>query len=71
MRVNKLGKTSVTYEVGVFEEGKEDVRAVGGFTHVFVDREGGRPAAAGIPAEARRSLETLMVEGKDKGKAKL
>ena len=35
--MNKLGKSSVEYEVGVFETGKDDVAAVGGYTHVFVD----------------------------------
>jgi len=27
--VNKLGKSSVTYEIGVFERGKEQIKAVG------------------------------------------
>lgn len=45
LRVNKVGKSSVTYEVGVFEhreEGESSVdgpSAVGGYTHVFVDNE--------------------------------
>lgn len=46
LRVDKIGKSSVTYEVGVFEhqEAEEgaDVdgpSAVGGYTHVFVDNE--------------------------------
>jgi len=36
--VNKLGKSSVEYEVGVFIHGKDDGLpvAVGGYTHVFV-----------------------------------
>ena len=49
LRVNKLGKSSVTYEVGVFERGQDDVRAVGGFIHVFVDRNRpARPAVSGM-----------------------
>src|SRR5579862_3965997 len=39
LRVNKLGTSSVTYEIGVFERGVEEVKAVGSFVHVFVDRE--------------------------------
>ena len=39
MRVNKLGRSSVSYEVGVFEEGKDTPAAVGGYTHVFVGSE--------------------------------
>ncbi|KAG6861715.1 hypothetical protein C0995_012719 [Termitomyces sp. Mi166 len=37
LRVSKLGTSSVTYEVGVFGEGKDVPAAVGGYTHVFVD----------------------------------
>lgn len=37
LRVNKLGTSSVTYEVGVFEKGVEEVKAVGGYTHVCCD----------------------------------
>lgn len=29
LRVSKLGKSSVTYEIGVFERGQEEVKAVG------------------------------------------
>jgi len=42
LRVNKLGNSSVSYEVGVFAQGKDSPSAVGGFTHVFVDRESGK-----------------------------
>ena len=59
LRVNKLGKSSVSYEVGVFEQGAEDVRAVGGFTHVFVDRTKNRPAPNGMSAVMRSGLEIL------------
>jgi acyl-CoA thioester hydrolase len=38
LRVNKLGSSSVAYEVGVFQEGEDIPAAVGGYTHVFVDR---------------------------------
>ena len=64
LRVNKLGKSSVTYEVGVFERGKEDVRAVGGYTHVFVERETNRPAVSGMSEEIRRGLEILLSDEK-------
>jgi|SRR5712675_1290933 len=37
LRVNHVGKSSVTYEVGVFREGSAELAAVGGYTHVFVD----------------------------------
>jgi acyl-CoA thioester hydrolase len=38
LRVNKLGSSSVMYEVGVFAEGQDVPAAVGGYTHVFVQR---------------------------------
>ena len=59
LRVNQLGNTSVTYEVGVFQEGCEHVRAVGGFTHVFVDGESRRPSLGGMPATMRNGLQRL------------
>ena len=62
LRVTKLGKSSVTYEVGVFESGAEDVRAVGGFTHVFVDREKNRPASSGMTLKIREGLERILVQ---------
>ncbi|KAJ7227039.1 thioesterase [Mycena pura] len=37
LRVNKLGTSSVAYEVGVFA-GQDEASAVGGYTHVFVER---------------------------------
>lgn len=61
LRVNKLGKSSVRYEVGVFERGKEDIRAVGGYTHVFVERETNRPAASGMAEEVRSGLGKLLM----------
>ena len=66
LRVNKLGNSSATYEVGVFERGKDDVRAVGGYTHVFVERETNRPASTGMPEEIRRGLEKILVTEKPK-----
>ena len=60
LRVNSLGKSSVTYEVGVFQSGQDDVRAVGGFTHVFVERSRNRPAPTGMPDVARQGLARLL-----------
>ena len=60
--MNKLGKSSVDYEVGVFERGLDDVKAVGGFTHVFVERVGNRPPAAGMAQQIRKGLEMLLVK---------
>ncbi|KAA6408473.1 MAG: Thioesterase thiol ester dehydrase-isomerase [Lasallia pustulata] len=60
LRVNKLGQSSVTYEIGVFERGADEVRAVGGLIHVFVDREKNRPAADGMSETIRHGLGLLV-----------
>ncbi|CAF2753693.1 unnamed protein product [Rotaria sp. Silwood2] len=42
--VKRIGKSSVDYSVGIFENSQaEKASAVGGFTHVFVDRINRRP----------------------------
>ena len=64
--VNKLGKSSVTYEIAVFKHGAEDARAVGEFIHVFVDRRTSRPATNGMSANARTGLEKIRVQGASK-----
>ncbi|KAL7277908.1 thioesterase [Trametes coccinea BRFM310] len=57
LRVTKLGSSSVTYEVAVFEEGTQQPSAVGGYTHVFVDRETRKSAPIGL--DTRASLARL------------
>jgi acyl-CoA thioester hydrolase len=57
MRVGKLGRTSVRYEIGLFREGVEEPAAEGWFVHVFVDRENRRPAE--MPPRLRECLERL------------
>ena len=61
LRVTKLGKSSVTYEIGVFEEGVESAAAVGGYTHVFV--ESGSRKTGKMSKEIREGLEKLVVVG--------
>jgi len=66
LRVTKLGKSSVTYEIGLFERGVEEVKAVGTLVHVFVDRENNRPAAGGMNIELRDGLQNLVPKMKGK-----
>ena len=61
LRVNKLGKSSVTYEIGVFEQGKEDLCAVGGFVHVFVQRNNQRPIVDGMNTKLKHGLQRIHV----------
>ncbi|EIM88557.1 thioesterase [Stereum hirsutum FP-91666 SS1] len=69
LRVNKLGSSSVSYEVGVFEDGGEQVSAVGGYTHVFV--ETGSRKSAKMGKEMRSGLEKLLVKVEEGSKSKL
>ncbi|UNI15505.1 hypothetical protein JDV02_002033 [Purpureocillium takamizusanense] len=71
VRVAKLGRSSVTYEVAVFERGVDAVRAVGSFVHVFVERATGRPHPDGMAPELRRGLERLLVRDDGKVPAKI
>lgn len=61
LRVNKLGKSSVTYEVGLFEKNEKQVKAVGELVHVFVDRHTQRPNVNGMNDDLRQGLEKLVV----------
>ena len=57
LRVNQLGTSSVGYEVGVFEDGKDSPAAVGGYTHVFVDNQSRKSRAMGV--ELKIGLQKL------------
>ena len=57
LRVGKLGRSSVRYEVGIFRG--EQLSAIGHFVHVFVDRGTRKPVA--VPAGLRAALEKLRV----------
>ncbi|KAK2871664.1 hypothetical protein FQN49_002953 [Arthroderma sp. PD_2] len=70
LRVVKLGKSSVTYEVGVFKKGEDAVKVVGGFTHVFVRKKDMKPTSTGMSATIRKGLEILMVDER-RGSSKL
>lgn len=62
LRVSRLGSSSVSYEVGVFRKGEEAVKVVGGYTHVFCERESMRPAQGGMEDVVRKGLERLVVD---------
>lgn len=59
LRVGRLGRSSVRYEVGFYPEDRDDVVAEGHFVHVFVDRESRKPVE--IPAHLRAAMEGLVV----------
>jgi acyl-CoA thioester hydrolase len=59
LRVGRLGRTSVRYELGLFGEDGRGAAATGWFVHVFVDRATRRPAPP--PERLRGALERLVV----------
>ena len=61
LRVARLGRSSVRYEIGLFRAGVETPAAEGWFVHVFVDRAERRPQA--ISGTLRTALERLLVAG--------
>ncbi|MBE7369083.1 acyl-CoA thioesterase [Ramlibacter pallidus] len=58
LRVAKIGKSSVRYEVGLFLLGEALTAAKGHFVHVYVDRATRRPAE--LPAPLKKVLEALQ-----------
>lgn len=61
LRVDRLGRSSVTYGVAIFHAGEDRAAAAGHFVHVYVDRATRRPVA--LPRPLRVELERLTVEG--------
>lgn len=60
LRVAKLGSSSVTWEIGIFRKGEENVKMVGTYTHVFVLRETMRVGKGGMESRVRQGLEKLL-----------
>lgn len=61
LAVGRLGRSSVTYLIGLFKEGEAEAAATGHFVHVFVDRRTMRPGDA-MPAGIRACLERLVID---------
>ena len=60
MRVEKLGRSSVVYAIGLFRQGDELAAAAGQFVHVWVERGTQRPTP--IPDEIRVILAPLLAD---------
>ena len=60
LRVGRLGRSSVRYELAVTRAGEDEVVASGWFVHVFVDAATRRPVE--IPEPLRGALERLVPE---------
>lgn len=59
IRVARIGRSSVRYEVAVFRNDDDVAAAEGHFVHVFVERGTQRPVP--IPNEARGKLGRIML----------
>ncbi|MEM1277820.1 MAG: thioesterase family protein [Pseudomonadota bacterium] len=59
LAVERLGTSSVIYQVGIFRTGFELAVAAGKFCHVYVDRQTRRPVP--LPARTRAVLEPLSI----------
>lgn len=60
IRVRRLGRSSVTYEIALFTRNHESPAATGRFVHVWVERATSTPTD--IPAAVRAALLPLVVE---------
>jgi acyl-CoA thioester hydrolase len=58
LAVERLGTSSVRYEIGIFIKGDESAAAEGHFVHVYVDRALNKPVP--IPDKVRKVLSTLL-----------
>lgn len=59
LRVAKLGRSSIRYELAVFRNDEPRASAEGHFVHVYVDRVTNRPVP--LPAAVRAAVEPLVL----------
>nr|WP_284291287.1 thioesterase family protein [Angustibacter aerolatus] len=65
LAVERLGRTSVTYRLGLFRDGDDDLKALGRLVHVYVDAGTRRPAP--VPEPVRRVVEQVERGAQDGG----
>ena len=58
LTIKKLGKTSVTYGIGIFKKGEKAAYAYGEFVHVFVNRKDNQPTS--MPKNIREALQKIL-----------
>ncbi|MEM1089453.1 MAG: thioesterase family protein [Pseudomonadota bacterium] len=59
LAVQRIGRSSIIYQVGLFAEGATETAALAKFVHVYVDRDSHRPTA--IPAPMLAAVKKLTV----------
>lgn len=60
LRVARLGRSSVRYEIALFRAGEDAPAAAGHFVHVYVDRQTRRPVP--VPETLRAALTRIGAE---------
>jgi acyl-CoA thioester hydrolase len=65
VRVARLGRSSVTYEIGLFADDAPDSAAAGHFIHVYVDRATRRPVP--LPEPLKAVLQSWIVNPSSQG----
>ena len=60
LKVTRLGRSSVRYEIGLFRNDDDEAAAGGHFVHVFVERASERPAP--VPERIRAALTRILDE---------
>lgn len=57
--ISQIGYSSLTYDLAIFKQGKEQASAQGSFVHVFVDRQ--TKKSTSIPDEMRDALQPFLM----------
>ena len=57
--ISKIGHSSLTYDLAIFKQDKEQASAQGSFVHVFVDRQ--TKKSTSIPDEMRDALQPFLM----------
>ena len=63
--VTRIGRSSVSYRLGVFSGGAEDAAAEGHFVHGYVGRDSRLPVE--LPQSWRELFETIVMKSADHG----
>ena len=58
VRVERLGRSSITYALGLFDAQSADIAALGHWVHVYIDRDS--RASVPMPATVREVLERAV-----------
>ena len=58
VRVERLGRSSISYALGLFDRGSDELAALGHWVHVYIDRDS--RVSVPIPSSVRELLETAV-----------